>query len=189
MRSTLVLNVSYEPLHLVSAHRAVSLILNGRAVSLDDAPYSFRSAEGEFPVPYVILLKKKAPHRGTYRRKNAAVPFARRGVLVRDNFTCAYCGDKNANTFDHIVPRKLGGVSSWENCVAACVACNSEKGHKTLAELGWKLRYTPTTPDKDPIWDIPWYQRLLERTPSKTAGRDSWVKFISLYDPKVLSKN
>lgn len=188
MKSTLVLNASYEPLHLVSAHRAVSMVLNGRAVSLDDAPYSFRSATGEIPVPYVILLKHQAPHRSTYRRKNAAVPFSRRGVLVRDNFTCAYCGNPDANTFDHILPRKLGGISSWENCVAACVPCNSKKGHKTLAELGWKLRYAPTTPDKDPIWSTPWYLRLLERTPEKVAARDAWVRFISIYDNSVLVK-
>lgn len=186
MRSTLVLNTSYEPLNIVSAHRAMNLVLNGRAVSLDDAPYSFRSAQGEFSVPYVILLTSPAPHRNTYKKKNSRVPFSRRGVLVRDNFICAYCGEKGANTFDHILPRALGGVSSWENCVAACVKCNSKKGSKTLAELGWKLRNKPVVPDREPVWNTPWYLRVLEKSNMSDPARASWVKFIGLYDERVL---
>ena len=51
-----------------------------------------------------------------------------------------------ADTVDHVVPRSRGGEHSWENCVAACSACNHRKADKLLAELGWTLRIVPTPP-------------------------------------------
>lgn len=37
-------------------------------------------------------------------------------------------------TIDEVIPRALGGPTSWENQVAACRACNEIKG-----QSGWKL--------------------------------------------------
>ncbi len=49
---------------------------------------------------------------------------------------CWYCKKKEADTWDHIVPRKLGGVGVIENLVPCCQSCNSMKGFKPL----WKFR-------------------------------------------------
>ncbi len=46
---------------------------------------------------------------------------------------CFYCGGC-ADTWDHIVPRKLHGNDSITNLVPACRSCNSAKGKKTLSE-------------------------------------------------------
>jgi hypothetical protein len=47
----------------------------------------------------------------------------RKQVLERDNWTCTYCGNE-ANTADHVIPRRYGGVDDLTNLVAACQRCN-----------------------------------------------------------------
>ena len=48
-------------------------------------------------------------------------------ILRRDQFICQYCGQE-ADTVDHVVPRRLGGLDNDENLVAACRRCNLAKG-------------------------------------------------------------
>ena len=49
----------------------------------------------------------------------------RHAILVRDDFTCAYCGDSHDNmTVDHLDPRSWGGTDDTTNLVCACRHCN-----------------------------------------------------------------
>lgn len=64
----------------------------------------------------------------------------RERVLIRDQYTCYYCGQE-AFTVDHIVPRKLGGDDSMDNLVAACSRCNYRKGGRFFESAP-----TPPTP-------------------------------------------
>ena len=69
----------------------------------------------------------------------------------RDDGKCAYCGKRISQkeaTVDHIVPKKLGGQTTWENVALACRACNCKKDDKLLQECGMKLRITPYNPKK-----------------------------------------
>jgi 5-methylcytosine-specific restriction endonuclease McrA len=55
----------------------------------------------------------------------------RERVLRRDGYRCVYCGavlPGEALTLDHVQPRMRGGDQSEGNLVAACRACNAEKG-------------------------------------------------------------
>jgi 5-methylcytosine-specific restriction endonuclease McrA len=139
----LLLNATFEPLAVVTAKRAVVLMLTGKAecveVALDTA---FHSESLTVPAPSVMRLSRYV--RVPYRR---AVPMTRAGVLRRDGRRCAYCG-KRADTIDHVVPRSRGGSHSWDNCVAACRACNSRKADKLIEELGWALPFVPKPPDR-----------------------------------------
>ena len=63
-------------------------------------------------------------------------PAIRLQVLDRDKWLCGYCG-KNANTVDHIIPRKRGGSNELSNLVAACKSCNSRKRHWLMSEIGY----------------------------------------------------
>ena len=48
-------------------------------------------------------------------------------ILRRDGFICQYCGQE-ANTVDHVIPRRLNGNDSDDNLVASCRRCNLSKG-------------------------------------------------------------
>ncbi len=138
---TLVLNAGFEPLAVVTFRRALLLVFMDKATVLAaDEENPVVGPNQVMPRPTVILLNRyvRMPH-----RRNLQV--SRRGVLRRDAHRCAYCG-RSASTIDHIIPRSRGGVDSWENLVAACHGCNSAKGDRTLAQLGWKLRFAPGTP-------------------------------------------
>lgn len=42
---------------------------------------------------------------------------------------CAYCGDDERLTLDHIVPQSKGGTDTTKNVVCCCRSCNQSKGH------------------------------------------------------------
>lgn len=168
MKSTLVLNAGFEPLNIIPARRAINLILNGKAVSIDDSPYTMRSEKAEHSVPYVVLRTSyvKVSH---ITRK---IPFSRRWVLASANYTCTYCG-KHASTIDHIVPRALGGIDSYENCVASCMKCNNKKAAKTLEELGWVMKTPPKIPSS--------YEYMAHRLKAKGELLDKWLPYFEPY--------
>jgi len=47
-------------------------------------------------------------------------------IMVRDNYTCIYCGEP-ATEVDHIIPRSKGGITSAANGVSCCKHCNMKK--------------------------------------------------------------
>jgi 5-methylcytosine-specific restriction endonuclease McrA len=152
----LLLNSSQEPLKVISARRAVTLILSGKAEAVETGPTQFRSANGVVFVPSVLRLNRfvKIPYRAT-------VPLTRSAVLARDDKTCQYCF-KAGDTMDHVMPRSRGGKHVWENVVCACKRCNAKKDDKVLAEIGWQLYTRPDAPkawfyvvfkfEVDPAW-------------------------------------
>lgn len=83
--------------------------------------------------------------------KHGKVALTNKTLFGRDRYVCAYCGDTFPNyhhlSRDHIHPKFLGGDNTWMNCVSACKACNSKKGHKTLKEAGMHLLYLPYVPN------------------------------------------
>jgi 5-methylcytosine-specific restriction endonuclease McrA len=139
VRRSLLLNASREPLCVVSLHRAISLVLAGKAVVLE-SDRVLHSPTIALPVPQVLCLTRfvHVPYRGT-------VPPTRRTVLQRDAHRCGYCLAP-ADTVDHIHPRSRGGVHEWTNVVAACSRCNHHKADRLLSELGWQLLITPVVP-------------------------------------------
>lgn len=167
MTQVLVLNASYEPLNVVGINRALNLVVAGKASTIEVSGKIAHSAEDVFDVPSVILLNKQVPHRA---RK--VMGFSRKLVLTRDNHTCVYCG-RHATTIDHVNPRALGGRNSYENCVACCSKCNSAKGSKTLAQMGWTLPKNPKAPSP--------YAVLLNKAPQKSGLADVWKGYISVY--------
>ena len=55
-RSVLVLNQSYEPIHVCSVRRAIVLVFRGRAEIVETLDISICSVSAEFPVPSVVRL-------------------------------------------------------------------------------------------------------------------------------------
>ena len=140
MSQTLVLNATYEPLGVVSDRRALILVLNQRATTVEDSEIILHYSGGEMALPAVIRLTKfvKIPYRH-------AIPLSRRAVFARDGGKCVYC-NAPATSIDHVIPRSRGGAHHWENVVAACHKCNHQKADRMLKEIGWKLRALPREP-------------------------------------------
>lgn len=140
MARSLVLNATYEPLCVVSAKRAVVLVLSEKAEVLHDSDEDMRSERLALKVPSVIRLRYfvKVP----FRRRSA---LNRRAVFARDGGRCQYCGGA-AESIDHVVPRAKGGAHTWENVVAACRACNTAKRDRLLSETTMVLRRRPSVP-------------------------------------------
>ena len=95
----LLLNASGEPLCVVSLHRAVVLVMTGKATVLESEVRLLHSERAAIPLPVVLSLTRYVPV--PTRRP---VPPTRRTVLQRDDHRCAYCGG-GADTVDHVLPR------------------------------------------------------------------------------------
>lgn len=78
----------------------------------------------------------------------------RRNIFARDKSSCQYCGKKFNTTelsLDHVIPKILGGKSTWENLVCACTKCNSRKGGRTPAQARMSLVKKPVMPRRNPV--------------------------------------
>lgn len=149
----LLLNGStWEPLAVITVARALNLLLAGKAIIVEETGEFLRTVRERFVVPSVIALRT---YINVPRRK---AHWSRRGVLVRDNYTCIYCGirpgaiiknkvvARSDMTVDHILPRSRGGKDTWTNTACACADCNHRKSDKLPNEAGLKLRWEPKTP-------------------------------------------
>jgi 5-methylcytosine-specific restriction endonuclease McrA len=166
--AVLVLNYTFEPLHFTNAKRAITLILSGKAESVEASPRVVRSPSTAFPLPAVIRL-------AVYIRKPFLdrVAFNKKNILRRDGYTCQYCHRRGEHlTVDHVVPRSRGGETTWTNVVAACLRCNLRKGNRLLAEAGMGLVREPVHPRF--LFSL---QPL--RHPYAGAFLDSWRKYLA----------
>lgn len=145
MRSALVLNATYEPLSVVSARRALCLVLAGKAEVIHEDGVAIRSATLAFGAPTVIRLRYVV--RVPFLRRTA---LSRKAVFIRDQYACQYCGGY-ADSIDHVMPRSRGGRHTWDNVAAACRPCNLRKRDRTPDEAGMRLANAPRPP-RDGAW-------------------------------------
>jgi hypothetical protein len=58
----------------------------------------------------------------------------KRYILMRDQYTCYFCGEYG-DTIDHLLPRAKGGHTTPVNCVCACNLCNQSKADRSLEDF------------------------------------------------------
>jgi 5-methylcytosine-specific restriction endonuclease McrA len=169
-RPTLVLNRNWQPVHIATVARSLTMLWNEAAFVVDPDDYRLyawadwaqlapkagepfiRTVRFRMRVPEVLTLTRHDKPRQT------SVTFSRRNVFKRDHVTCQYCGIRPGTevlTIDHVVPRSQGGLTTWENCVLACVPCNAKKANRTPDQAGMKLRKPPVRPAWRPLYDAP----------------------------------
>jgi 5-methylcytosine-specific restriction endonuclease McrA len=181
-RPTLILNRNWQPVGVSTVSRALVKVWNEAARIVDPADYrqytwddwsQLRPVEDE-PFIQTRRLRLRVPEVVTLVKYDRlpvnAVTFSRRNIFKRDRYTCQYCGRQPGSeelTLDHVVPRAQGGVSSWENCVLACVECNARKADRTPAQAGLQLRKQPHRPLWKPLYA------------THGARIDSWSRFLS----------
>jgi 5-methylcytosine-specific restriction endonuclease McrA len=118
-------------------------MINGKADVLKFSDTTLNSIDREIRVPMVIRLVELVNI--VYKRR---ILLSRKNINIRDKYVCAYCGrnlrgHNKELTVDHIIPKYLGGKDTWENCITACMACNTNKGNRTLEQAGMTLLYQP----------------------------------------------
>ncbi len=132
--------LSYYPLSLWPWQEAVKAAFLERVDIVAEYDQEVRSPTMTLKIPSVVVLKD-------FVQPRKRVAFTRFNLFLRDEFRCQYCGSKDNLTFDHVIPRADGGITSWENVVAACSPCNLKKGSKSLKQCGMRLRKLPRQPD------------------------------------------
>ena len=145
----LALNASFEPLTLVPMHRALRLVIDGKAEIVEaDRANPVRSERLTMPRPAVIRLTKfiHVPRRF---RKQVTNTF----LFARDRYRCQYCGrlqaelkPREALTRDHLIPMSRGGTNDWTNVLTACSTCNTRKANHFPHEIGMHPLSVPLEP-------------------------------------------
>lgn len=181
-RPTLVLNRNWQPVNVATVARSLVMIWNESAYVVDPddfrvynwADWAALAPKAGEPFLRAVSFHLRVPEVVTLRHydrpRENAVTFSRRNIFKRDHTTCQYCGARPGSselTIDHVLPRSQGGLSTWENCVLACVPCNAHKANRTPEQAHMRLLRRPRRPAWKPLY--------------ATSGVriESWSKFLS----------
>ena len=147
MTQVLLLNATYEPLRVITWQRAICLLTLGKVEVVEETDREIRSVSFVIRLPSVVRLLR------LIRPRRQAVKFSRQNIYLRDNFRCQYCRVRVSSqelNLDHVIPRSLGGQTTWENIVTCCVPCNVRKGGNTPEAVRMRLISRPVRPDRLP---------------------------------------
>jgi 5-methylcytosine-specific restriction endonuclease McrA len=130
--------LSYYPLSVWPWQEAVKAAWLDRVDIVAEYDEVVRSPSTVIRMPSVVVLKD-------FVKPQKRVAFTRFNLFLRDEFCCQYCGAKGDLTFDHVVPRARGGVTSWENVVAACAGRRASRARRNCATSAASSRRTTCT--------------------------------------------
>jgi 5-methylcytosine-specific restriction endonuclease McrA len=131
--------LSYYPLSLWPWQTAIKAVFLDKVDIIANYDREVHSPSTDMKIPSVIALKQ-------YVKPSEHPAFTRFNLFLRDKFECQYCGSGHQLTFDHVVPRRLGGRTSWENVTTACLHCNLKKGGRTPKQAHMQLHMAPIRP-------------------------------------------
>jgi 5-methylcytosine-specific restriction endonuclease McrA len=178
--TTLVLNadaqpVSVVPLSTVHWHDAIRSIYLERATVLEEYDrWVIRSPSVQVRMPSVIMLKQ-------YQEHNGKVEFSRYNIILRDGYKCQYCGEQfnfDDLTFDHVIPRRDGGKTKWDNIVAACAPCNQQKAH-----------HGHMKPRRAPYHPSYWELASNRKKRPITVPHEPWLQYICWGDDVIVDES
>ncbi len=164
MNGIVLLNADYTYLNMLPLKKALKLISKKKAEIVKATGKVISSISMSIQIPKILRMAYHVDK--LYKRD---MPYSKRRMITRDNFTCQYCGIQSKKlTEDHVIPKDHGGKSSWTNCVAACNKCNNKKGNRTPEEAGMALLRKPFKPSVND----------LQRIRNKNTGVDEIIKNI-----------
>lgn len=143
-KKVLLLNSNLEVISFISERKALKLFVKDKVdiiSSWSDVDIYYGSGRMQFPA--TLKLKYYV------RKKFTQLSFSRKAVFKRDRFSCQYCGKflkSGQVTVDHVIPKSIGGQSSFTNCVTSCYSCNNKKGNRTPEQANMLLKIKPAAP-------------------------------------------
>lgn len=145
-----------------------------RRLPVQEGALGVGTPSGSLRVPRVIVLLfyDRVPKRH--------LRYSRVNVFARDKFTCQYCGDRPPRSrlnLDHVIPRALGGKTTWENVVASCVDCNRRKGGRTPHQASFRLMRKPERPRWTPLVNLA----------SAASRHAEWRPFLGIVDDVLIA--
>lgn len=175
--ATLLLNADFtpidvSPLSVISWQESMRVYFSDKfqVVKMYD-DWRVRTVDDSWEVPSIVSVTE-------YQRPPEYAKLTRKNIFIRDQYRCQYCNIqfmKHELTFDHVVPRRDGGRTTWDNISTACQHCNSKKGSRrdihpirkpykpTYREIYNQGKcYKLTIPDPDWQHFIKWPEELLE---------------------------
>ena len=156
--------LSYFPLSLWSWQDAIKAVFLDRVQVVDHYEQIVRSESFEMEIPSVVALKD-------YVAQNRSPAFTRFNLFLRDGFECVYCHSPEDLTFDHLIPRRLWGKTTWKNIVAACSKCNLQKGGRLPKDAAMHPHTKPFKPTMHQL------QAQGRRFPPNHL-HDSWLDYL-----------
>ncbi len=171
----LKLNKNYQPLEIITAKEAFSLLWSeiAEVVTVEDGSYANHTFDSwaeiselkemlgdwtdldewihtpsltlEVPRVIRVLTFSDIPKFG--------LKLTRKNIYFRDGNVCQYCGKKFSTidlNIDHVIPKSQGGKNTWENLACSCIKCNQKKKNRTPEEANMKLITIPVKPKHNP---------------------------------------
>jgi 5-methylcytosine-specific restriction endonuclease McrA len=130
--------LSYYPLSLWPWQTAIKAVFLERVDIIATYDRAVHSASLDMKIPSVIALRQ-------YVKPSEFPAFTRFNLFLRDRFVCQYCGSGEHLTFDHVVPRRLGGRTTWENVTTPARRATGQ-GRRTPAQAHMRLMEEPIRP-------------------------------------------
>ncbi len=172
--NVLVLNRFYMAIRVVNVRRALTLLYRDCAevIVMEQSQFVSYDFENWIELSQLSALEKQPDEdylQATHyelrvpricrltrfdRMPTPTVRFNRKNLFARDHHQCQYCGQKpptNKLSLDHVIPRSLGGQTTWENIVCCCLRCNSRKGGRTPHQARMNLLTRPAKPRFNPL--------------------------------------
>lgn len=144
------LNASWEPIEIVSWWKACSLTYfcetgpKADVIWTYPSEYKIKAQYETWEYPSIIVLKEYKK-----RKPKRIITPKLKAILVRDMYTCQYCGVKLSNTSgtrDHVIPESKGGPTTWENLVACCKGCQQKKSNHFCKDVNMFPKKAPKEP-------------------------------------------
>lgn len=143
-KKVLLLNNDFQVISFVNEKKAIKLLWKNKVDIISSwQDVSFRWINGIINFPAILKLKYYI--KKTYKN----LVFSRRAIFKRDGNFCQYCSrylTPGEVTIDHIIPKSLGGISSFQNCITSCLECNRKKANRTPEQAQMATLKEPIAP-------------------------------------------
>lgn len=135
---------------------------------------SVRSVQLEYFLPAVLRVRR---HRGTSRHTQV-VTLNRANVMLRDRYSCQYCGSSRELTIDHVVPQVgsgqgggAAGVAAWTWCGCMCWCLTPVPGRHLVALYSKLAAEMPAC--------LPAYPAVRPAVPQSKGGGNTWSNLVA----------